>query len=448
VRARALHVGRCWLGALTVTLSSACSMLLDLSEQQCASDWQCQARGLNDSVCIDNLCQQPADGAAGQGSTMRPDGTAGTAGTAATAGTGSVAPRPDDSARAGAGGLAEGPITAGRGDDTPGMADAGVMTGNAGSSGANAGAGGMSEPSGEDPSCDGASCPECRVSADCEQLGNGNGSCIEGKCWEQAPQCEVDADCAELGPEYAGGRCQERRCFPNPRWRCEPVPPRAPDEMLELTLPVIDALRLELVPEVPLTACGKLDYTCERPFTTTVTMQDGRARLKLPGNFAGYIQQNERKDYAPGLYFMPVRLPADNVLSNFPVISTPAIAGLAFSLGTTADPARGHIMLVVEDCKGAAVAGVKFTSPQADDRAVQFYVRDQIPTTSAKDTPPEGTAGFVNFPAGVAEITATHLESGVKLATVSVLIRAGAIAMSYVRPETRGTTVTGREAGE
>jgi hypothetical protein len=29
-----------------------------------------------------------------------------------------------------------------------------------------------------------------------------------------------------------------------------------------------------------------------------------------------------------------------------------------------------------------------------------------------------------------------------------VLIRAGAIAMSYVRPETRGTTVTGREAGE
>lgn len=433
----------CWPLSLAIALSGSCSVLLDTSKQQCASDTDCQARGLTGSVCVDNLCQLVGTAAAGRGAgDLSVEGEAGATGAAGASGAGASGSRAQTPSRAGTSGRPQDETMDDRSDDAPDAADG---EGEApGSSGANAGAAGMSEPDAGSEACDDSSCAECSVAADCEKLGITDGSCIDGKCWAQPPQCEADEDCAELGAEYVGGLCQERQCFPNPRWRCEPVPMRSAEETIELTLPVIDALRLELVPDVPLTACGKLDYTCERPFTSGVTGPDGRAKLMVPGNFAGYVQQNERREYAPGTYFMPVRLPIDGELSNFPVISTSALGGLALSLGTSLDPERGHIMLVVEDCMGAAVPGVQFTSPQIDDRTVQFYTRDQIPTTSAMDTPPEGTAGFVNLPMGVAEITATELSTGVRLATVSVLVRPGAIAMSYVRPETRGTTITGR----
>ena len=78
-------------------------------------------------------------------------------------------------------------------------------------------------------------------------------------------------------------------------------------------------------------------------------------------------------------------------------------------------------------------------------KTIEFYVRDQIPTTppSATDTPPAGTGGFMNLPAGVAVISAKEVKSGIELGTVSVLIRAGYISMLYIRPLARGTTTTG-----
>lgn len=291
--------------------------------------------------------------------------------------------------------------------------------------------------------CAGGIC-ECSTDADCVARGVSGGTCVDGQCWEPPEQCQADADCTALGPEYMGGRCQDKLCQPNPRWRCEPPAPASSTETRELTLPLIDALQLSPVANVPVMACNKLDYTCMQPMAMATSGMDGKAKLTVPANFAGYMQQIERNDYVPAMYFMPALLPADGVLSNFPLVPAAAFSGLAIALGTQTNRERGHAMLIVEDCKGVALAGIKFTSPQADAMTTEFYVRDQIPTTSAKDTPPEGDGGFANLPAGVAEITATEVKTGLVINTVTMLIRAGSITTAYIRPASRGTIQTGR----
>jgi hypothetical protein len=181
-----------------------------------------------------------------------------------------------------------------------------------------------------------------------------------------------------------------------------------------------------------------------QPMAKATSGMDGKAKLTVPANFAGYMQSIERNDFVPAMYFMPSLLPDDGVLSNFPLVASAAFSGLAIALGTQTNRERGHAMLIVEDCKGTALAGITFTSPQADAMTTAFYVRDQIPTTSAKDTPPEGDGGYANLPAGVVEITASDVKTGLVINTVTVLIRAGHITTAYIRPASRGTTVTGR----
>jgi hypothetical protein len=208
---------------------------------------------------------------------------------------------------------------------------------------------------------------------------------------------------------------------------------------------VIDALQLAALGNVPIAACNKLDYTCSQPISMATTDMAGDAKLTVPANFAGYMQQTSRTDYVPAMYFMPAQLPEiGKKLSNFPLVPSAAFAGLAIALGTSVNRERGHAMLIVEDCMGAALPGIAFTSPQADMGTTAFYVIDQIPTTNATATPPEGDGGYANLPEGVVEISATDVKTGLVINTVTMLIRAGAITTVYIRPASRGTTVTGR----
>jgi hypothetical protein len=326
---------------------------------------------------------------------------------------------------------------------TSGAAGKGGMSGGGG-----AGTGGAAGTSGTGGAagCSGASCGECSSDPECIEKLGANATCVDHACFGPPAECEADEDCVKRGPEYMGGRCANKQCLPNPKWRCEP-PAEAPDPsaMIDLTLPVIDALALSFVPNITLVACNKLDYMCDQPVGKATSDKDGKARFTVPANFTGYFQETNNSGFGPGLYFMPAQTPAKGEdLKNFPIFRTGSTTLLALALGEGGlDPARGHMMLVAEDCMRNALAGVAFSTPQADDKTIQFYVRDQTPTTSAMDTPPAGTGGFMNLPAGVAVITAKELKSGIELSQSTVLIRAGYISMLYIRPPTRGTTMTG-----
>jgi hypothetical protein len=421
--------GSWWL--LPCLLLGACSILLDTQKKQCDTDEDCWARGLDGALCVRELCQ-PA--AATSGSTNAPSSTG-----PLMASTPSETPRADDRDRQQAA-----PATmSGQGPRVQ-AATAGAVSSSAGAAASVAGMSARAS-AGAAGGCEGRGCPgnpECKVDADCEALGMAGSTCINAICWSAEGMCEADGDCLVMGPEYAGGRCLSTVCWPNPRWRCEATPVVSTSEQKELSVLVRDSLSLNPLPMVHLLACSKLDVTCASPVADGTTGSDGQLKITLPANFAGYLQQTERMEYAPAMYFLPPVLPEDGVLQPFPLLSSGAILdALATTLGAELEPDRGNMMLIAEDCMGTALAGATFMSPQADDKTVQFYVRNLLPSTTEKETAEIGNGGYLNFPAGTAVIHVDRVEGMLHLATVTVTVRAGFISVAYMRPQLRAPLV-------
>jgi hypothetical protein len=247
----------------------------------------------------------------------------------------------------------------------------------------------------------------------------------------------ADSECGAHGPEFEGGRCVESLCRPNPRWRCERPPPAATSTALApLTILVRDSLSLSPLRGVHAYVCQKLDLTCAEPVTEATTNDEGYLSFEVPQDFAGYLQIEERR-YMPALYFLPTILPADGKLQPAPLLGAGVVDALALSLGARISSQRGHLMLISEDCFGMPLAGVKFESVQPDRTTIQFYVRDLLPSTTAKETADIGNGGYLNFPAGNAVISVSVVKSALKLTTFSVVVRPGFITVAYVRPDAR-----------
>lgn len=408
-------------------LMCGCSLAFDVDRVQCNAPADCMSRGLG-NTCVAHLCQAAppsagdgsiASGIQGSGGAGAPAAATETAGTSAGSGGTSTSTA---GASAGSGGAAGTPTAGARAGQSGSIA-----TGAAGASGA--------------AGCSGDSCGECSVDDDCERRGVSGGKCVDMKCFAPKPECEKDDDCLTMGPEFMGGRCLDHRCLPNPMWRCEPTPPPPVGDtgMTKLVLPVIDAISLAPVTNSRLSACNKLDLVCGSPVVTTTTDSKGELTIDVPPNFLGYVQQIDNASYANALYFLPPVLPSSGRLQNFPLIASgPSLDALALGLNATLDAARGHLILVVVGCDGVGLAGVKFSTPQADKSTTAFYVRGQLPTTTATDTPVDGDGGFLNIVPGTVVITATDVKTGVEINTVTVLVRAGFITTTYIRPYVRG----------
>jgi len=412
-------------------MCQACSLLLDTARMQCNLDADCAAHGLVSSVCVEHVCQRMDAAAAAAVSMSMPivsesvpaiqvggepeRGAAAGVPSAGAAGQSVTRPAPRaDAAGAGVGGAAG--AGAGAGARAPV---------------ASAGAGGSAP-------CPGAGCPECATDADCELRGISKGTCSGSICFAPKAQCATDKDCEALGAEYVGGRCASSACLPNPRWRCEVPASQSAIETRTFTVPLLDALSLAPVPNVALTACQKRDVTCARPVATGKTGSDGKLKIELPVNFSGYVQQSERSDYMPALYFFPSVIPDDGVLNDFPLLSSGAVFnGLASALGTRADSTRGHMILVAEDCSGMYLPGIVFSSPQQDAQTVQFYVQDQLPSLTLKETLAPGQGGYLNFPPGTIAVDVKQVKTGLILATVTLVVRAGFVTVAFMRPQPR-----------
>lgn len=394
---------------------SGCSVLTDPDRKQCSENSDCLALGFTGSTCSAGFCQGPDSRMEMVTASLEAGIVTGNANNAS-------APLTDASRLDAM--TSTGPIGGGESGAQPGPLDGGSQTLDANSVAAV-------------DACSGAACPECSVNADCERRGVAGGLCADGRCWASAPECSVDNDCNTRGAEYVGGRCLSMQCRPNPRWRCEPPPPPPETGMKQLQILLRDSLSLDPLANIKALICPKLDLSCSAPIGEAKTQADGQLTLTVPNNFAGYLKVEEAS-YQPAMYFLPPVFPADGVLQPFPLLKSGIIVdALAFALGATIDPKRGHMMLIAEDCLGAALSGVKFASPQRDQMAVQFYVRDLLPSTSATETAEIGNGGYLNFPAGTAVLNLTKADNGLKLTTVSVLVRPNFISVAYIRPDRR-----------
>lgn len=435
----ATRLGVCSLFGRAVVVAlflfGGCSLSVDSTRVQCTTDSDCAERGgeFANSICVASVCRAPVCTAgascSGSISSSAPDACVGTrcrpdaaeAGPARHVSDAAVAQIPEQE-----------PAPTDEMPTTPVMPAAD-----------DAGTASMGEPSvpmsaqnGQPSRPEDLGNKECLVDADCDA--SRNAVCVDTVCWSAADihACKVDTDCASVGPEYVDGRCVTAMCLPNPRWRCERPPPRALTDTVKLDILVRDSLSLNAVSGVQAKVCQKLDLTCKQPLSTVTTGSDGHVVVTVPATLAGYLQL-DAASYIPALYFLPTVLPSDGKLDPIPLLGSAVTDGLALSLGSSLDPKRGNMMLIAEDCFGAALSGVSFTSNAADKSTIQFYVRDLLPSTTETQTAEIGNGGYLNFPPGNAVIDVTLVAKKLKLTTVSVVVRAGFITVAYIRPELR-----------
>lgn len=420
--------------SLALSGMTACSYLLDFEEPQCQVDGDCARRGLA-GVCRDRLCVSSSDDA--RGSAVASVMSEGTAEVGAEAAEPSGAGKAQEQPSASASGVTQGSV------QSAAAGSSGSEAVSADGGGAGVGAidpVGSSEPvtaNSAAGTCTGGACPECTSDADCEGMGMVGGICANSICFVPDAQCIDDAECAMLGPEYTGGRCVAARCIPNPRWRCEPPGPAQSGATKLIKVPVIDAVSRAPRPGVSVSACLILDLSCASPVEQVTTDADGFATFNLGKDFSGYLE-TQASGYLPAMYFIPDLAPAMGVYNDFPLLSAGVVANaLAQSLGGELDSARGHMMLVAEDCFFEPLGGVKFSSPQQDDKTTQFYVQDMLPSTDLAQTTDDGQAGFLNFPPGTTSLRLEQAETGLELTTVSLVIRAGYISVAFIPPRER-----------
>jgi hypothetical protein len=408
----AARVGAGWLAlASLLAMTGSCSVMVDVDRVQCVTDADCTRRGaaFSSSVCHDSVCRpdgiascEDAGSCAGAADARRADACAG------------ARCQVDARARDAAAALRD--ARAPREPDEPDARDDLVESSASNDAGAAA---------------------ECRLDDECAALGKLGAMCVDGVCWTVTPlECAADRECGERGPEYVGGKCLRAQCRPNPRWRCERTLEPTLTEPVGLKILVRSSLSLDPLRGIRASLCDKLDLTCAVPIADVRTDDHGMLYVDVPADFAGYVQFDD-PGHVPALYFLPAALPADGMLQPAPLMPKGVVDALALSIGSRIDPERGHMMLISEDCYGAALPGVSFESPVQDDETIQFYVRDLLPTTSAKETAEVGNGGYLNFPPGNAVMHLIMNQTKLRLTTASLVVRPGFITVAYLRPELR-----------
>jgi hypothetical protein len=289
-------------------------------------------------------------------------------------------------------------------------------------------------------------------------------------------QCSVRADCAARGGAFTSAICVNHACVApgatseagadagppdaDP-WGCLDQPPEVtdPNAQVAITFTVFDALApittagpqggtdftvlaCSPVSGISFRACDALDPSCAKPVTPVVITDDaGQATFSVPGSFAGFYQFS-----GPG--YLSARVYTGQLLAGAPTFAAPcALLGtqetslLANAIGVTMsldpDAGLGHVFFQSYDCFDRHAPGVTFTiAVDAGPQTVQWYAKNQLPSTTARETDSLGAGGAVNVPAGALTVTATLAATKRTLGAVNTVISAGGTTFAWVRVRT------------
>jgi hypothetical protein len=98
------------------------------------------------------------------------------------------------------------------------------------------------------------------------------------------------------------------------------------------------------------------------------------------------------------------------------------------------DPHDGMAFVVMYDCQGNGLAGVKVAVDATLATTRSFYFLGNSPSTTAMATDSTGYAGFLNLPTGVRQFTATLAATGQPYATLTMYTLAGTLSYGPLAP--------------
>jgi hypothetical protein len=252
------------------------------------------------------------------------------------------------------------------------------------------------------------------------------------------PQCNVDDDCAARGPSFMGAVCERSVCV-------LPASP-ADQDNLECTAPVDSGLatvNYSFAIQLPtgggagaetpfrVQACQQLDLDCKDPVAGPFDVAAGTLHdFPVPHGFSGFFQiESERS--LPALYFVPRPVVTDTIGWSPTVISQEVLAQLAAAAGASLDPQSGVVIASVRDCDGMPVEGAVVTA--SEQRAIRYYIVNNLPVLTATETSAQGAVGFANAPATTIALQGVS-KSGRTLAPVSIRVQAGSLSLVELRP--------------
>lgn len=259
-------------------------------------------------------------------------------------------------------------------------------------------------------------------------------------------QCSTDMDCVARG--FSEGTCVEQVCVEpevvdDPVWGClgnvvEPKPDPSKSVEFEVRLAYAvggAAVSTETVVDV----CDKLDITCADPdpaYPKGLSPDaEGMVDLVVPEGFDGFVQVTGPDLVDSRVYVgRPVVEPPP--VEEIQLLSPSDLNLLATLAGDEPDPTRGTAIVLVVDCGGEGVGGVRFETPNADSETAQFYLINQAPTLppTATATDVDGFGGYFNLPLGASVVRAFRDEDDVFVGESSFQILEATISYVLVAP--------------
>jgi hypothetical protein len=267
-------------------------------------------------------------------------------------------------------------------------------------------------------------------------------------CWTSAScsvlverdrvQCQTNADCQARGSEFAGAVCSaEQICVPDPTWGClgQVVFAQPQGGPYKVTILMRDLVTGQPIPGVTARLCQKLDTTCKDPITTAdiAANAEGNVVLMLNAGFDGYAELRA-PERMPGMYFFYPPVDGDRDIPLVPLLEPALVEQLAVLNGKQLRADRGHILLGGYDCERKAAAGMQLSTEDADADTSAFYVLNNVPKASARETDRSGRGGFINLKPGIVALSATLAGDSRKIATVSLFVRPGMITFTTIVP--------------
>ena len=250
-------------------------------------------------------------------------------------------------------------------------------------------------------------------------------------------QCTTDEDCEGRGEAFAGSTCVDSVCVEEARWACldEPAQPPLTTGMFQAPFIVQHLVTQQPLAGVHARLCRRIDVTCAAPLgADLVTDASGQVTFSVPGGFDGYVAF-DGPDIIHGLFFFNPPVATDLPQAMISIGSTEVIALLALQAGAVQEPDRGVVLLGARDCTGAPAAGVTFMVSGSDPQAVPFYSEQGLPSGTAQQTDVAGYGGLLNAAAGSVTFTASDVETGRRLGSVTLLAQENAITYGSISPD-------------
>ena len=279
-------------------------------------------------------------------------------------------------------------------------------------------------------------------------------------------QCNTDADCKARGKGFEKTTCSSAHTCTtskksdagttnvDPRFACadEPLASTDKDRSVRFEINYTDFSTGQTPSGLAVRLCATTDPNCNNARTTlegeSVTVDGGGAGYVSPNadgvvkatveyGFEGFVEVASGT-YAPTYRYTSPPLRDDTTLFD-QILLRPAEIGFFADLitGTHGSyESTGHALVFVlaEDCQRQPLAGVHFTVDSDDPLVVPFYVVNTQPTTSVTKTDALGRAGFLNVPEGIVTFTAEMEDTGARIGSTSIFVRAGAATTVAVLP--------------